>query len=95
MTPDPAKTEPTKIEQAIEAIKARIYALDECDRELTTALLAGRDADATPSPDASDAGLPARLQQRSAPVRAASLHVRRLCLADQPAVAMKGDSDVN
>jgi hypothetical protein len=85
MAPDPAKTGPTRIEQAIKAIKARIHALDECDRELTIALLTGHDADMTTSPDPSDAGLPAQLQQRTEPVQAASLHVRRLCLADQPA----------
>jgi len=85
MAPEPARAGPARIEQAIEAIRARINALDECDRELTIALLSGRDADVTTSPDASDAGLPAQLQQRSFPVQAASLHVRNLCLADQPA----------
>jgi hypothetical protein len=48
MAPDPAKTGPARIDQAIQAIKARINALDECDRELAIALLTGRDADATP-----------------------------------------------
>ena len=85
MAPDPAKTEPARIEQAIKAIRARIDSLDDRDRELTIALLTGRDADVTTSPDASHAGLPAQLQQRTEPVQAASLHVRRLCLADQPA----------
>ena len=47
------------------------------------ALLNSRDADVTPTPDIPDAGLPAQLQQRTEPVQAASLHVRRHCLADQ------------
>jgi hypothetical protein len=85
MAPEPAKTGPTRIEQAIEAIRARIHALNDRDRELTISLLTGRDADVTPSPEASHAGLPAQLQQRTEPIQAASLHVRRLCLADQPA----------
>jgi hypothetical protein len=85
MAPDPAKTGPTRTGQAVKAIRARIHALNDRDRELTISLLTGRDADATPSPDASHAGLPAQLQQRSFPVQAASLHVRRLCLADEPA----------
>jgi hypothetical protein len=85
MAPDPAKTGPARIEQAIKAIKARINSLNDRDRELTISLLSGRDADVTTSPYASRAGLPAQLQQRPEPVQAASLHVRRLCLADQSA----------
>ena len=76
MAPETGKTELIRIKQAIAAIRARMRALDECDRELTTALLTGRDADATPAPSTA---LPARPQQRPAPVRAASQHVRRLC----------------
>ena len=86
MAPDPARTGPPWIKQAIETIRERIHALNENERELTIALLTGRDADVTPSPDTSHAGLPAQLQQHSAPVRPASLNVRRLCLADQPAI---------
>ena len=85
MAPDPAKTRPTRIGQAIQAIKARINAPDERDRELTIALLTSNDADVTPSPEVSHAGLPAQLRQRTEPIQAASPHVRRLCLADQPA----------
>ena len=85
MAPDPARTGPTRIEQAIKAIRARINALNDRDRKLKISLLTGRNADVTTSPDASHAGLPAQLQQRPEPVQAASLHVRRLCLADQPA----------
>jgi hypothetical protein len=88
MAPDPARTGPARIERAIKAIKARINALDECDRELTIALLTGHDADVTTSPDASHAGLPAQLQQRTEPIQAASLHVRHLCLADQPVISV-------
>ena len=85
MAPDPAKTGPARIEQVIKVIRARIHSLDWCDRQLTIALLTARHADVTTSPDASHAGLPAQLQQRPEPIQAASLHVRRLCLADQPA----------
>ena len=87
MAPEPPTTGPTSIEQAIEAIRARINALNDRDRELTIALLTGRDPDAAPSPDAPDARLPARLQHHPAPVRPASLHVRLLCLADQPGIS--------
>jgi len=83
MAPDPARTEPARIRQAIAAIRARIR--DECDRELTIALLTSRDADVTLCPGFPDAGLPARLLQRTEPVRAASPHARRLYLAGQPA----------
>jgi hypothetical protein len=85
MAPDPATTGPARIKQAIKAIRARIHALDDRDRKRTISLLTGRDANVTPSPDAPHAGLAAQLQQRTERVQAASLHVRRLCLADQPA----------
>lgn len=93
---NPGTTATAKIGKAIKAIKARIHALDDRDRELTIALLTGRDADMTPGPGPSDARFPARLQQRSAPMRPASLHVRRLCLARPtsipaiPAVTVSG-----
>ena len=60
MATDPAESEPAWIKQEIETIKARIRALDECDRKLTIALLTGRDADVTPSPDAAGTRLHAQ-----------------------------------
>jgi hypothetical protein len=69
---------PGRIRQAVQAAKARVHALPQRERELTIALMAIRAADATPGPGASDAELLAQRQQRSAPVRAASLHVRHL-----------------
>jgi hypothetical protein len=67
MAPEPPATGPASIERVIEAIRARINALDECDRDLTIALLTGRDSGTTPSPDDPDTRLPARLHQHSTP----------------------------
>ena len=85
MAPEPAKTRPTRIEKAIKVIRARIHSLEWYDRQLKIALLNSLDADVTPTPDIPGTGLLAQLQQRTEPLQAASLHVRRLCLADQPA----------
>ena len=85
MAPDPARTGPARIRQAVKAITARIHSPDERGRKLTISLPTGRDANVTPGPDFPDARLPAPLPQRTEPVQAASPRVRRLYLADQPA----------